>query len=143
MRKYSCTQTPSGAPSDLSGSRSPSAASPSVQRQLRTSASKKPVLKLASADRTTRLADVAPRPVEPLRRRSSGSADPRQPTLELHGLLTTEEAADWLHLSPWTLRHWVLDKRITCVRLGRLVRFRLADLEAFIDGRPNLRSKVA
>lgn len=143
MRKYSCTQTPSGAPSDLPGSRSLSAASPSVQRQPRASAPKKPMLKLGSARRTTGLPGVESRQMEPLRQRSSGSTDPQQPGIEFYRLLTTEEAADLLRLSPWTLRHWVLDRRIRCVRLGRLVRFRLADLEAFIDGRPNLRSKVA
>ena len=142
MREYSRTQTPSGAPSDLPGSRHLSAAPLRVQRPTPASASPRRVLRLTPSGRTTRLAGITAPPGEPPRRRSPGSTSPQQPKLELYGLLTTEEAASVLNLSPWTLRHWVLDQRIRCMRLGRLVRFRLADLEAFIDARPNIKSKV-
>ena len=34
-------------------------------------------------------------------------------------LMTVEEAASYLRLAPWTLRHWVCQKKIPYVRLGR------------------------
>ena len=43
--------------------------------------------------------------------------------------LKCEEAAKVLGISAWTLRHWVCDRKITFVRKGRMVRFRLEDLE--------------
>ncbi len=54
-------------------------------------------------------------------------------------LLTAEDAAQYLGLSPWTLAA----SRLTpprCdgppyVRLGRAVRYRLADLDAWLDAR--------
>ena len=50
-------------------------------------------------------------------------------------LLTVNEAAAYLRLSPWTLRHWVCDKKIPFVKLnGVLVRFRMSDLQRFVNG---------
>ena len=53
-------------------------------------------------------------------------------------LLTTVEAAEFLSVTPQTLRTWrrpARDNRVRLpfVRLGRAVRYRMADLEAFLD----------
>ena len=48
-------------------------------------------------------------------------------------LLSVDEAATYLKIAAWTLRHWVSQRKIPFVRLGRLVRFRQADLDAFIS----------
>ena len=48
-------------------------------------------------------------------------------------LLSVEEAATYLGIAAWTLRHWVSQRKISFVRLGRLVRFRQADLDAYIS----------
>jgi excisionase family DNA binding protein len=42
---------------------------------------------------------------------------------ELAKLLTAAEAADYLRISEWTLRHWVSDKKIRFIEIGRAVRF--------------------
>jgi excisionase family DNA binding protein len=47
--------------------------------------------------------------------------------------LKCNEAADVLGISPWTLRHWVCERKITFIRKGRLVRFRPEDLERFMN----------
>lgn len=47
-------------------------------------------------------------------------------------LLTVEETAAYLRLAPWTIRHWVCQKKIPYVRLGRSVRFRLKDMERLV-----------
>ena len=56
-------------------------------------------------------------------------------------LMTVDEAAAYLRLAPWTLRHWVCQKRIPYVRLGRSVRFRRKDMERFVT--QNLHGKLA
>ena len=48
-------------------------------------------------------------------------------------LMTVDEAASYLRLAPWTLRHWVCQKKIPYVRLGRTVRFRRKDIERFVN----------
>lgn len=47
--------------------------------------------------------------------------------------LKCEDAAQLLGISVWTLRHWVCTRKITFVRKGRMVRFRLEDLERFMN----------
>lgn len=47
-------------------------------------------------------------------------------------LMTVDEAAAYLRLAPWTLRHWVCQRKIPYVRLGRSVRFRRKDMERFV-----------
>ena len=54
-------------------------------------------------------------------------------------LMTVNEAATYLRLAPWTLRHWVCQKKIPYVRLGRSVRFRRKDMERFMT--QNLHAK--
>jgi excisionase family DNA binding protein len=48
-------------------------------------------------------------------------------------LLTPEQAARRLGISAGTLRHWVSQKRIEYVRMGRLTRFRPDQLQRHID----------
>ena len=50
-----------------------------------------------------------------------------------HRYLKCEEAAEFLGISVWTLRHWVCERKITFVRKGRMVRFRVEDLERFMN----------
>lgn len=49
-------------------------------------------------------------------------------------LLTTEQAAAWLGVQPYTLRRWRSDGRgPRWVRVGRLSRYRLDDLAAWAE----------
>jgi excisionase family DNA binding protein len=48
-------------------------------------------------------------------------------------LLGTKEAAEVLHIAESTLRNLVHFKRITYVKMGGIVRFRMDDLKEFID----------
>jgi len=50
--------------------------------------------------------------------------------------LKTEEAAELLRVKPTTLEQWRWNgKGPRFIKLGRCVRYRRADLEAFMDGR--------
>jgi len=57
-----------------------------------------------------------------------------------NALMTVEETAAYLRLAPWTIRHWVCQKKIPYVRLGRSVRFRRKDMERFVS--QNLHGKA-
>ncbi len=48
-------------------------------------------------------------------------------------LLTVNEAADLLRISPHTLRCWVMERKIVFVRVGGRVLFRREDLERLIE----------
>lgn len=52
-------------------------------------------------------------------------------------LLTREQAADYLGITPRTLAVWACVKRynLPYVKVGRLVKYRRADLDAFIEHR--------
>jgi excisionase family DNA binding protein len=50
-------------------------------------------------------------------------------------LLTVPEAAALLRLKPSTIRAWVCQRRIPFVKVGRLVRIRRSDAEAYITSR--------
>ena len=63
---------------------------------------------------------------EPLTRASQGQTPPR--------LLTLHEVAAILAVSPRTVRR-LLGRGLPCVRLGRVVRFRAADLLRFVEAR--------
>lgn len=54
-----------------------------------------------------------------------------------HTLLTRTEAAAFLGVSKGTLEVWACTKRypLPYVKVGRLVKYRLADLQAFIVAR--------
>ena len=56
-------------------------------------------------------------------------------------LLTVEELAGKLKVSPRTLRFWSMTGQIPSVRLGRLWRFRQSDLVAFLKHRSNRRGR--
>jgi excisionase family DNA binding protein len=47
-------------------------------------------------------------------------------------LVNVSEAAQFLAVSPSTLYGWVWQRRISYVKVGRAVRFDMADLERFI-----------
>lgn len=47
-------------------------------------------------------------------------------------LLTVSEAAQLLRLKPSTIRAWTCHRRIPFVKIGRLVRIRRSDAEAYI-----------
>jgi excisionase family DNA binding protein len=48
-------------------------------------------------------------------------------------LLTVSEAAALLRLKPSTIRAWTCQRKIPFVKIGRLVRIRRSDAEAFIQ----------
>ena len=48
-------------------------------------------------------------------------------------ILANDAAAAFIGCTPSTLRSWVAEKRVPFIRLGRLVRFRRADLEDFLE----------
>ena len=48
-------------------------------------------------------------------------------------LLTLAEAAKLLRLKPSTIRAWILRRKLPYCKVGRLVRIRRADVEAFIS----------
>jgi excisionase family DNA binding protein len=50
-------------------------------------------------------------------------------------LLTVPETAALLRLKPSTIRAWTCQRRIPFVKVGRLVRIRRSDAEAFIESR--------
>jgi len=50
----------------------------------------------------------------------------------MNDLLTIPEAAAALRLKPSTVRSWILDRKIPFCKIGRLVRIRRCDIEAFL-----------
>jgi len=52
-------------------------------------------------------------------------------------LLTRKQAADYLGVADGTLEVWATTKRydLSYIKIGRLVKYRLSDLEAFIASR--------
>jgi excisionase family DNA binding protein len=50
-------------------------------------------------------------------------------------LLSVREAAAYLGITVSTLYGWTCHRLITFVKVGRLVKFRLADLEAYVERR--------
>ena len=52
-------------------------------------------------------------------------------------LLNREEAAQFLGTTVATLAHWACTKRygLPIVKIGRLVKYKISDLEAFIERR--------
>jgi excisionase family DNA binding protein len=53
--------------------------------------------------------------------------------MEVGKLLSIEEGAVKLGISPLTMRAWIRQRRIPCVRLGRRVLLDPQDVENFID----------
>jgi excisionase family DNA binding protein len=58
-------------------------------------------------------------------------------TIPNSGLLTRAQAAEFLGVKEQTLAVWMTNKRyaLPAVKVGRLVRYRLRDLEAFLERR--------
>jgi excisionase family DNA binding protein len=58
-------------------------------------------------------------------------------SVDIRELLTTQEAADFLGISPGSLEVWRSTKRyaIPYIKCGRLVRYRRSDLEAWLASR--------
>ena len=50
------------------------------------------------------------------------------------GLLDVEEAAGFCHVKTSTMRSWILQNRVTYVKLGRRVFLRKSDLDTLISG---------
>ena len=51
-----------------------------------------------------------------------------------HKLMTTSEASDYVRVKPGTLEGWrVYGKGPKFLKVGRLVRYRLKDLEMFLE----------
>lgn len=48
-------------------------------------------------------------------------------------LLNIREAATYIGCAPGTLRKWVSQKSVPFIKVGRLVRFREADLDTWLD----------
>ena len=55
--------------------------------------------------------------------------------VDLHRLLTIEQVAAFLSVSPKTVRRLVTGRRLPCIRLGRVLRFQQADLFRFVEAR--------
>jgi excisionase family DNA binding protein len=57
-------------------------------------------------------------------------------------LLTVAQVAEFLAVRTSTVYHWAYERRIRTVKLGRSLRFRQSDIEAFIKSgeRPALRN---
>lgn len=55
--------------------------------------------------------------------------------VESEQLLTLVQVADYLSVSARTVRRLVAARRIPCIRLGRVLRFRPADLLRFVEAR--------
>ena len=49
-------------------------------------------------------------------------------------LLSVKAAASILGVSVWTLRQWLSQRRIAIVKVGRLTKLQLEDIQAFIAG---------
>jgi hypothetical protein len=69
--------------------------------------------------------------------RPANVADPKNAPARASGLLLQEQAAEFLGLKPSTLRKDRCTREIGVpfVKLGRLVRYRMSDLESFIAAR--------
>ena len=62
---------------------------------------------------------------------------------EPNALLDVNGAAEYLGVSPWTIRRWEFDGKLHAVRLGKLVRFEPSEVQPFIaEGRRATKSGV-
>ncbi len=48
-------------------------------------------------------------------------------------MITVPEAAEYLRASPKTIWTWIYERKLPSYRLGRSVRLRVSDLDAFIE----------
>ena len=54
---------------------------------------------------------------------------------EREPLLTVREVADLLRVAEKTVRRWVAQRRLPCVRLGRAIRFARGDVFRWVSAR--------
>jgi excisionase family DNA binding protein len=54
---------------------------------------------------------------------------------QMDQLLTVDQAAACLAVTPSAIRKWIHTRRLASVKVGRLRRIRQRDLEAFVGGR--------
>jgi excisionase family DNA binding protein len=57
----------------------------------------------------------------------------------LNQLLTVKEAATLLSCSEAAVRKWIFQRRLPCVKVGRLTRLRQSDIEALVSDGPGSR----
>lgn len=62
---------------------------------------------------------------------------------EIVGLWTAEDVAARLSISEGTVKQWVKAGRLPVVKVGRLNRFRPADIEEWIEARAEAEKDVA
>ena len=65
-------------------------------------------------------------------RASSSGGERRALYLGKRSLLTTEEFASALGLSPKTIRQWVWNRRVPFVRVGRAIRFKPETIDEIV-----------
>jgi excisionase family DNA binding protein len=65
----------------------------------------------------------------------SKATEPTSPgfTVTVQPLVSIPVGAKILDLSVWTLRQWLSQRRLAFVKVGRLTKLRLEDIQAFID----------
>jgi excisionase family DNA binding protein len=56
-------------------------------------------------------------------------------------LMTVKQAAEFLACSEAAIRKWMYQRRLPRVKVGRLTRLRLSDLESFVSGGPHPRRR--
>jgi excisionase family DNA binding protein len=47
-------------------------------------------------------------------------------------LLSLQDVCDILKIKPQTLRNWICQGKIACIKMGRSVRFRRSNIELFL-----------
>jgi excisionase family DNA binding protein len=58
-------------------------------------------------------------------------------------LISVKEAAGLLSCSPAAIRKWIYQRRLRAVKVGRLTRLRLADLEQLVvEGLPSVADRL-
>lgn len=67
--------------------------------------------------------------------------NPSKPDLD--ALLTVESVAHLFMVSPMTIRSWAQNGRLPAIKIGRLWRFRRADIEAWVVTPPTAERQAA
>jgi len=68
-------------------------------------------------------------PTGPCRLRIADHDEPKEEISKMGQLITVEDAAKLLSCSPAAVRKWLSQKRLRAVKIGRLTRLRLEDIE--------------
>lgn len=51
----------------------------------------------------------------------------------MNQMLSAVEAAKALGVSPWTIRQWSSQRKLRFYKVGRLTKYKVSDLEAFLE----------